>query len=298
MVLKRARAAARGVIGADSTSASARILQALLSGRPNALRETLASLPVKMVLTPSRDALGRLGSRREFFVDGVLRIRTFDVGSSGGTLAPNETLLVGAEDTEGGIDLTPSAAATGVPTFDYCEYESEIVGFTSGDCATQEDIDDYLASLAILEAEYEATETTVNNTISDYCLWHQEDVDVCADQASATREVLESDGSDARADATYVAAAGFRCGFEKAGAVVGLITYAAGLVALTNVATGITVMALLGGLLWFGAGIGALGLAAVALYMCLNAEEATVSATGLPETGAMVIRRTSLIHPA
>jgi len=127
----------------------------------------IAMLPVKITVTPTTGGL-----RRDFYVRAKLRLTEFvattefvakSVVAAGDDAAV--ALLSGpARPAEQGDGVAAAIAPSlELAPSDYCEYSDEF-GYWSGDCATEADINDALATIAALDSDIDGLLSAATTT--------------------------------------------------------------------------------------------------------------------------------------
>ena len=271
------RYAARPKKGIGSVDRTLQIIDALRSRRPGALREAISKWPVKVVTSMSTDSLGRPGIRKDFFLNGVLKLITFViVDAQDHGLQPADE---GRVSLEGEVSAVAEAGLNpflGVP---YCEWEDEISGFTSGDCATAQEQEELLIALVAAEADVESVEAETVAEVASYCQMHQEDYETCAESRPPTAspgnpmtfeledDMVGQEGLFSSSGAT------FGCGGHKwlfGGALAAFVSGVAAVVEVGTAATA-TAAAIVGATGWLVAGVAAVVGTGYFLVECVRA---------------------------
>jgi hypothetical protein len=142
----------------------------------NGVHSRLAALPIRVRDTP----LSGSATRRDYYVSGRLKLSLFlRLAPQGGAPRP---LNEAPTDEFGGASVD-DAASTAVSRVDYCEGTDPLTNvFYSGDCATQQDLDDLAATIALCdEAVDEAFDDVasenfdIDGDAADYCAEVPED---------------------------------------------------------------------------------------------------------------------------
>lgn len=154
------------------------VLYAAEAQTPAEYHRRIAKLPVTIKESPIPG-----GMRRDFYVNRELKLSVFvanrgaSTGAEGATSEPEPGRP--AEEADGALGATAPSVGAPLGSADYCEYTDEY-GDWSGDCATQADIDDALATVAALDSDLDGLESEAAAAQSNYCGEQFEpDPDVC-----------------------------------------------------------------------------------------------------------------------
>jgi hypothetical protein len=160
-LLKVASVSKRGLA---SVSNMLIVLDALEAPTPAEYHRRIAALPVTISESPTAG-----GSRRDVYVRGKLTLTVF-VASNGGPTRDDAAVRYSepTQLSEPGDTVTAATATPPAPSsagLDYCEYTDDY-GYWSGDCATQGDIDDLLATTAALDSDVEGLQSEADGALS------------------------------------------------------------------------------------------------------------------------------------
>jgi hypothetical protein len=167
--------------GAASVAYMNLITDALEAPTKAEFHERLSKLPVTIEVTPTVDVSGNISIRRRYYVDGKLRLTLFAASKTGAAgsdgpgateLNPDQSVGPLADDGANPRDQANSTVNTVSlsPVFDYCEYtDPESSQFFSGDCATQQDLDDLAATVATVDTEVEGAQAESDAALETYC---------------------------------------------------------------------------------------------------------------------------------
>jgi hypothetical protein len=128
--------------------------------------DRIAELPVSIKVSAAGGDAGRGQTRRDYFVSGKLRLSAFVSASAAANVdvdaepspEPRQEPGRAGEETEEDL-LHP-----------YCEYtHPETNEFFSGECATQQEVDDAYAAIAAMDTEIEAALLEQETVHEEYC---------------------------------------------------------------------------------------------------------------------------------
>lgn len=128
--------------------------------------DRIAQLPVSVSVTTIGHEAGRNHTRRDYYVSGQLKLSVV-VSVPAGEEPSRPALSSSAEfnTPEGDAEEVHVSAPS-----NYCEYtDPETSEFFSGDCATQQEIDDALIAIAAVESEIEWVSLELDETFEEYC---------------------------------------------------------------------------------------------------------------------------------
>ena len=143
---------------AEIGSGILQVMDILKAPNKSAAHALAKKLSVVTRAMESRDANGRLGTRKEYVVKGIVRVVTFVANS------------------EGASDASP--ASHGPSVYTDC-YDDPSTSTGPGDCATQQEIDDAYSEIAVLDADVEDASDAVAVATEDYCHQIIPDQDYC-----------------------------------------------------------------------------------------------------------------------
>ena len=151
--------------------------------------ELVRRLPVRLVVTNVRDEQGRLGIQKVYTHESGRTIRTFSTLSESGDDSPVDPAHEGESEkldlSENGDDFAATEAGSLLSTFN-CEYTDDENVYYSGPCATEQEVEDATIETLAMDSEAAALESDTEASVSSYCVYHEEDLDVCADQNTNT----------------------------------------------------------------------------------------------------------------
>ena len=159
------RIAATSKRGNASVALRRQLLDAIDAPSTTLFRERLRQLPVSISSVPGRSG-GVDGHHRTYSVQGVTRVTLFfptrTVADEDGENRSAEDMSDGSSALlEGEGDMMASTAshdmekrtASYAASDTFCEYNSPESGYLSGECATQQEIDDAALTIAVLDQE-------------------------------------------------------------------------------------------------------------------------------------------------
>jgi hypothetical protein len=128
--------------------------------------DRIAQLPISIEVSNVGLREGREHTRRDYFVSGKLRFSVFVSVSAADKL--DSPAQPSSEWSEPGEEIEELSANLSLST--YCEYTDPVTQeFFSGDCATQQEIDDGLAAIAAMDSEIEAALIEQEEVHAEYC---------------------------------------------------------------------------------------------------------------------------------
>lgn len=177
--------------GKQSVALTLRVIDALQAGSREEFHRIISELPVEVVTSNGTDASGQAGVWREYRVNGIRKLsvfRPFEGEIGGGEISPGPLQLEGEDGVEDGLDIATrafplnSTMGSRSPT---CEYTDPDNVYYSGECATQQELDDAAAATAAMVSDVDGVVAEVSADSTSYCLAHQEDYEYCAEQLSS-----------------------------------------------------------------------------------------------------------------
>ncbi len=174
------------------------IIDAIRAQTAAEFHQRVRNLPVTLTMSLTRDAQGRQGVEKVYTHVTGRKLVVFTVTNQTDELNP----LTGLQDpsdgatenrtVEGELEVQNSTTEGAESSAYDCDYTDDESNYWSGECATEQDIEDATIVALSMDAESEAVVNQEDSEIASYCLSHNED-ELCAAQEESGKSFAIGD---------------------------------------------------------------------------------------------------------